>query len=73
MDLHELWHSVMNACLFTEVKQQQAMLVLGWVIALVHYFCMALWLPLIDQNIKPQTSPDELNILDSYGACETKI
>ena len=30
-DFHELWRSVMSACLLTEVKQQWAMLVLGWV------------------------------------------
>ena len=36
-DFHELWRSVMSACLLTEVKQQWAMLVLGCVIASVHY------------------------------------
>ena len=29
--LHELWHRVMSTHLITEVKQQWAMLVLGWV------------------------------------------
>ena len=32
-DFHELWRSVMSICLLTEVKQQWAMLVLGWVTA----------------------------------------
>ena len=36
LEFRELWHSVMSTCLFTEVKQQWAMLVLGWVIASVH-------------------------------------
>ena len=39
-DFHELRHSVMSACLLTEVKHQWAMLVLGWVTASVHYFCV---------------------------------
>ena len=30
-DFHELWHRVMTISLLTEVKQQWAMLVLGWV------------------------------------------
>ena len=30
-DFHELWCSMMTICLLTEVKQQWAMLVLGWV------------------------------------------
>ena len=30
-DFHELWCSVMSICLLTEVKQQWATLVLGWV------------------------------------------
>ena len=29
-DIHESWSSVMSICLFTEVKQQLAMLVIGW-------------------------------------------
>ena len=36
-DFHELWRRVLSACLLTEVKQQWAMLVLGWVTASVHY------------------------------------
>ena len=39
-DFHELWHSLMSICLFTEVKWQWATLVLGWVTALVHYLCL---------------------------------
>ena len=39
-DFHELCRSVMSICLFTEVKQQWATLVLGWVIALVYYLCL---------------------------------
>ena len=39
-DFHELWHSVMSICLFTEVKQQQATLVLGLVTTSVHYLCL---------------------------------
>ena len=31
LDFHELWHRVMTVSLLTEVKQQWAMLVLGWV------------------------------------------
>ena len=30
-DSQELWHRVITICLLTEVKQQWAMLVLGWV------------------------------------------
>ena len=30
---HELWHSMMSTCLITEVRQQWATLVLGWVTA----------------------------------------
>ena len=30
-DFHELWHRVRSISLLTEVKQQWAMLVLGWV------------------------------------------
>ena len=30
-DFHQLLHSVMSICLLTDVKRQQAMLVLGWV------------------------------------------
>ena len=30
----------MSACLFTEVKKQYTILVLGWVTALVHYLCL---------------------------------
>ena len=38
LDFHELWPSVMTACLFTEVKAiVRAMLVLGWVTTSVHY------------------------------------
>ena len=37
LDFHELLRSVMNACLLTAVKRQWAMLVRGWVTALVHY------------------------------------
>ena len=49
LDFHELWCSVMSICLFTEVKQQWATLVLGWVTTSVHYSClMALWLALVD-------------------------
>ena len=40
LDFHELWHSVMNMCLFTEVKQQWATLVLGWVTASGHWLCL---------------------------------
>ena len=36
-DFHELWHSMMSICLFTEVKRQWATLVLEWVTASVHY------------------------------------
>ena len=36
LDFHKLWCS-MSICLITEVKQQWAALVLGWVTALVHY------------------------------------
>ena len=32
-DFYEFWGSVICVCLFTEVKQQWAMLVLGWVTA----------------------------------------
>ena len=32
-DFNELWHSVMSTCLITEVKQQWAAIVLGWVTA----------------------------------------
>ena len=32
-DFYKLWHSVMSACLFTEVKQQWVMLILGWLTA----------------------------------------
>ena len=39
-DFHELWRSVMSACLLTEVKRQWAMLVLGWVTASMHYSCL---------------------------------
>ena len=39
LDLHELWHSVMNTCLFAEVKQEWATLALGWVTTSVHYSC----------------------------------
>ena len=39
-DFHELWHSMMSACLFTEVKQQWAALVLGWVTVSVHLSCL---------------------------------
>ena len=38
LDFHELWFRVMSICLFTEVKQQWASLVLGWVTTSVHYF-----------------------------------
>ena len=41
LDFHELWQSVMSASLFTEVKQQWATLVLGWVTTSVHY--SSLW------------------------------
>ena len=37
LDFHVLWHSVMSISLFTEVKRQWAMLVLGWLTASVHY------------------------------------
>ena len=30
-DFHQLWRSMMSICLLTEVKQQWATLVLGWV------------------------------------------
>ena len=40
VDFHELWCDVMCTCLFTEIKQQWAMLVLGWVTTLVHYSCL---------------------------------
>ena len=40
LDFHELWRSMMSICLFTEVKQQWATLVLGWVTASVHYSCL---------------------------------
>ena len=30
-DFHQLWSSERSTCLFTEVKQQWATLVLGWV------------------------------------------
>ena len=40
LDFHELWASVMNACLFTEVKQQWDTLVLGWATASLHYSCL---------------------------------
>ena len=36
-DFHELWPSMMSISLFTEVKQQWAMIVMGWVTTLVHY------------------------------------
>ena len=36
-NFHGLWRSVMSICLPIEVKQQWAMLVLGWVAASVHY------------------------------------
>ena len=39
-DFHELWHRVMSICLFTEVKQQWAKFVLGWVTASVLYSCL---------------------------------
>ena len=39
-NFHELWHSVMSICLFTEVKRQWATSVLGWVTASVHYSCL---------------------------------
>ena len=39
-DFHGLWHTVMGICLLTEVKRQWATLVLRWVTALVHYFCL---------------------------------
>ena len=38
-DYHGLWHSVMSICLPTEVEQQCATLVLGWVTNSVHYCC----------------------------------
>ena len=34
---HEWWCSMSRICLLTEVKQQWAMLVLGWVTTSVHY------------------------------------
>ena len=51
-DFHELWCSMMNICLCTEIKRQWAMLVLGWVTAVVHYSyqLMALRLMLVDRN-----------------------
>ena len=39
-DFHELWCSVISACLFTEGKRQWATLVLGLVTASVHYSCL---------------------------------
>ena len=39
-DFRELWHSMMSTCLVTEVKQQWATLVLGWVTASVHHSCL---------------------------------
>ena len=39
-DFHELWHSMMSTCLFTDAKQQWVMLVLGVVAASVHYLCL---------------------------------
>ena len=39
LDFHELWCSVMRISLFTEVKQERA-IVLGWVTASVHYCCL---------------------------------
>ena len=48
-DFHELWRSVMNTHLFTEVKQQWATLLLGWVNVSLYYAClMALQLTLVD-------------------------
>ena len=51
-DFHELWPSMMSICLFTEVKQQWATLVLGWVTASVHCSCLwwGLQLALVDEN-----------------------
>ena len=50
-EFHELWHSGMTTSLITEVKQQWATLVLGWVTASVHHSClMALRLMLVDGN-----------------------
>ena len=47
-DFHELWHSMMSTCLFTEVKWQWAMFsTAGWLTASVHYSCLG-WL--VDQN-----------------------
>ena len=43
MDFHESWHGHNDCLFFTEVKQQWAMLVLGWVTASVHYSCLR-WL-----------------------------
>ena len=43
LEFHELWCSVMSTCLITEIKQQWAVLVLGWVIASVNYSCLP-WL-----------------------------
>ena len=39
-DFYELWQNGKSTCLLTEVKQQWAMLVLGWVTASVHYSCL---------------------------------
>ena len=40
-DFHELWPRAMSISLFTEVKQQWATLVVGWVTgASVHYLCL---------------------------------
>ena len=36
-DFHEVWCSGMSTCLITEVKQQWAALVLGWMTASEHY------------------------------------
>ena len=39
-DFYELWCSMMSSCLISEVKQQWAALVLGWVTISVHYSCL---------------------------------
>ena len=51
LDLHELWHSVMSACLFTEVKRQWA--VSTWIgdrFSALLVFLMALQLAPADRN-----------------------
>ena len=40
LDFHDLWHSMMSKSLFTEIKQQRATLVLGWLTTSVHYLCL---------------------------------